>query len=219
MSRRAKMVLAWMPKPQSSAVPSADRLSQDILLSDKMMAKGSITSAMHHESNLSCRRASSVLSCDLSWVVSTLSKGSKTQGACSKSNGQNLKWLRLLFMCLLLFLPRVRHLCNLAVVKRTIVLSINAQIKRKSATAAYHWIEENKTNTMVKIWFQTDNYSEIIFSWVFLLEKSPEFEHIHDLPDIRGPLDCLHAKNVYAGLSVILSVNCMCSIECPLLDQ
>ena len=55
-----KMVLACMPKPQLSAVPSSDRLSQDILQSDKLMAKGSITSAVPRQNSLSCQQAFSV---------------------------------------------------------------------------------------------------------------------------------------------------------------
>ena len=66
-------------------------------------------------------------------------------------------------MCLLLLLPRVKHWCNLAVVKRNIVLSINAKIKSNSAIAAYHWMEENKMNTMAKSLSQTDYHSETYY--------------------------------------------------------
>ena len=45
------MVLAGVPKSQSSAVPSPDRLSQHL---DKTMAKGSITSAKRHRISVSC---------------------------------------------------------------------------------------------------------------------------------------------------------------------
>ena len=95
----------------------------------------------------------------LSCGVSTLSRRSKTRGTCSKLNDQNIRCLRLLLMNLLLFLPRVRHSCNLVVVKRNIVLSTDAKIERISATAAHHWIEVNKTNTMVTSWTQADKYS------------------------------------------------------------
>ena len=54
------MVLACVPEPQSSVVPSLDRLSQDIQYSDKLMANGSITSAMRQQNSLSCQRAFSV---------------------------------------------------------------------------------------------------------------------------------------------------------------
>ena len=95
----------------------------------------------------------------LSCGVSTLSRRSKTRGTCSKLNDQNIRFLILLLMNLLLFLPRVRHLCNLVVVKRNIVLSTDAKTERILATAAYHWIEVNKTNTIVSSWTQADKYS------------------------------------------------------------
>ena len=95
----------------------------------------------------------------LSCGVSTLSRRSKTRRTCSKLNDQNIRCLRLLLMNLRLFLPRARHLCNLVVVKRNIVLSTDAIIERILATAAYHWIEVNKTNTTVSSWTQADKYS------------------------------------------------------------
>ena len=95
----------------------------------------------------------------LSCGVSTLSRRSKTRGTCSKLNNQNIRCLSLLLMNLLLFLPRVRHLCNLVVVMRNIVLSTDAKLERISATAACHWIEVNKTNTIVTSWTQADKYS------------------------------------------------------------
>ena len=107
----------------------------------------------------------------LSWVVLTISKQSQTRGTGSKLSDKNLRWLRLLFMCLFIFLPLGRHLCNLLVMKRNIVLSIEPKTRRESATAAYHWIQENKTDTMVKSLSQTDNYSSshgnIYISWDF----------------------------------------------------
>ena len=107
--------------------------------------------------------------------------------------------LGLLFMCRLLFLPRIRHFWSLVVVKRNIVLSINAKIKRDSATAEYHCIEESKTNTLMKSLSQTENYSgscnSSCISWVFLLETSPDSWRINQLLDIQRPLDCLHAQN------------------------
>ena len=84
---------------------------------------------------------------------------SKTRGTCSKLNDQNIRCLRLLLINLLLFLPRVRHLCNLVVVKRNIVLSTDAKIERITATAAYHWIEVNKEYTIVLSWTQAVEYS------------------------------------------------------------
>ena len=51
-------------------------------------------------------------------------------------------------------------------------LSINVKIKSNSATAAYHWTEENKTNTMVKSSSQTDNYSG---SYLFIFGISSFF--------------------------------------------
>ena len=81
------------------------------------------------------------------------------------------KCLRLWFMWLLLFLPHVRNWCNLAVVKLNFVLSINAKIKSNSATTAYHWIDENKLNTMVKSLSQSDNYGGRYYmfcsSWIY----------------------------------------------------
>ena len=109
----------------------------------------------------------------LSCGVSTLSRRSKTRGTCSNLNDQNIRCLRLLLMNLPLFLPRVRHLCNLVVVKRNIVLSTDAKIERGSVTVAYHWIEVNKTNTIVTSWTQVDKYSRSydVFcnSWVCFL--------------------------------------------------
>ena len=76
-----------------------------------------------------------------------------------KVNNQNLRWSRLSFMCLLLFSPCVRHLWNLVAVKHNIFLSINAKVKRNSATAAYHWTEESRTNTVVQNLSKTDHNS------------------------------------------------------------
>ena len=90
---------------------------------------------------------------------------------------------------LLLFLPRVGHLCNLVVVKRNIVLSTDARMERISATAAYHWIEVNKTHTIVTSWTQADKFSGSydIFcnSWVVFFEISPDSWRINNLPDDR----------------------------------
>ena len=54
------MVLENMPEPQSSAVPSPHKVLKDIQWSDKLMAKGLTTSAMHHQNHLSCQREFSV---------------------------------------------------------------------------------------------------------------------------------------------------------------
>ena len=70
--------------------------------------------------------------------------------------------LELLCLCLLLLL-QVKHWCNLVGVKRNIALSINAKIKSNSATAVYHWMEENKANTMAKSLSQTDYHSECCY--------------------------------------------------------
>ena len=85
--------------------------------------------------------------------------------------------LRSLFMCLVLFLPRVWHWCSLAVVKRNIVLSINAKMKSNLATATCPCIEDNKTNTMVKSSSQTDTclgiYCMFCISWVYFSGNIP----------------------------------------------
>ena len=62
------MVLACTPKPQSSVVPSPDRLSQYILQSNIMIAKGWIISAMHYPKNLWCQRAFSFCYCAYPFV-------------------------------------------------------------------------------------------------------------------------------------------------------
>ena len=90
-------------------------------------------------------------------------------------------------MCLLI-LPRVCHSCNLVVMKRNIVLSINAKTRRHSAPAAYHWIQEKKTNTIVKSLSLKDNHSGsykflLNFLSFFLLDISPDGWRIYTLPD------------------------------------
>ena len=56
-------------------------------------------------------------------------------------------------------------------------LSTNAKIKSNSATAAYHWIEENKTDTMMKSLSQTVDNSAgdyiLCISWVYFAGNIP----------------------------------------------
>ena len=86
--------------------------------------------------------------------------------------------LRFLFICLLLFLPRICHRCKLAVMKRSIVWSIDATVRSNSATAAYHWIEENAMCTVVKSLSQTDNLGShdiLCISWVYFAGNVPRW--------------------------------------------
>ena len=169
------------------------------------MAKGLITSAIPNQNKIWCQQKRNfwkwcyhkcTFACcpydvpvHLSCGVSTLSKRSKTQCTCSKLHDHNLRCLWLLWMNLLIVLPRVRHLCNLVAVKQNIILSADLKIERITVSAAIHCIKASTMNTIVTSSTQANYYSGsyAVFcnSWVVFLEISPDSQLNNNLPDDR----------------------------------